>query len=68
MRSDRCWKSSPDQTWQRSLPAPRAVAPHNDALYINDSFWVARIWVVAFIFGSLRVVFRCVYERSTWME
>jgi len=32
------------------------------------SFWVAGIWVAAFILGSLRVVFRWVYERSTRME
>ena len=68
MRSDKCWKSSRDQTWKRSSPVHRGVAQHNDELYIKASFWVAGIWVVAFILSSLQVVFRWVYERSTRME
>ena len=51
MRSDKCWKSSRDQTWKRSSPVHRGVAQHNDELYIKASFWVVGMvcWVVIFV-------------------
>ena len=57
MRSDKCWKSSRDQTWKRSSPVHRGVAQHNDELYIKASFWVAGMvcWVVI----SVSLVDRC---------
>ena len=68
MRSTRRWKSAPNHHWQTPSAVPRPWTPHNNLLHIKVSFWVAGIWVAAFILGSLRVVFRWVYERSTRME
>ena len=56
MRSDKCWKSSRDQTWKRSSPVHRGVAQHNDELYIKASFWVVGIGVALVILISFGCV------------